>query len=214
MALGFEKFIQEESWEVDPRNLQVGPSLLGTDQIVATLNDKWFAKIVLIAGVESLSAFRAWKTSRRGRLIVDQIGPKRELAGSADGKTLGFEVLHSDGTPHDDGVGYAQGYTVAAAVAVRATTMIVDDINGTGNFDAGRFFGVAGKLYQITSLNAPVGTQVNFNFWPPLRTAMVEEDGFDFPPRTDMRLATDADAPINDRIGEMFDVTINLVEVP
>ena len=92
--------------------------------------------------------------------------------------------------------------------------MTVEDPGGTGNFNAGRFFGVAGRLYQITSLNAPVGTDINFNFWPPMRTAAAQDAGFDFPPRTDMRLASDISAPITDNATGAIDVTIDLVEVP
>ncbi len=214
MALGFKNFIQEETWDVDPHNLQVGPSLLGSDQIVATLNDKWSAKIVLIAGFESLSAFRAWKTSRRGRLIVDQMGPKRELAGSADGQTFGATVLHSDDTPHDDGTGYAQGYEVTSAAAARVIRMAVTAPGVTDQFAVGRFFGIGGSLYQITALGGTSSTEAMVYFWPPLRAAVVAGDSFDWPPRTNMQLISDTDAPITDRIGERFDVTISLAEVP
>ncbi len=214
MSFGFTHFVREESWEVEPHNMAVGPSLLGTEQIVATLADKWSARIKVRINRDTVSAFRAWKTQRRGRLIFDQIGPVRELAGSADGTALGITVLHSDGTAHDDATGYGQGFTIAAPVAQRATTLTVEDPGATGNFDAGRFFGVAGRLYQITSLNAPVGTDVNFNFWPPMRTATAQDDGFDFPPQTNMRLAADDSASVTDDTTGTIDVTIDLVEVP
>ncbi len=214
MSFGFTHFVREEAWEIEPHNVAVGLSLLGTEQIVATLADKWTARLKVRINRDAVSAFRAWKTSRRGRLVVDQIGPVRELAGSTDGETLGTTVLHSDGTAHDDGTGYTQGFTIAAPVALLATTMTVEDPGATGSFDAGRFFGVAGRLYQITSLNAPVGTDVNFNFWPPMRTAAAQDDGFDFPPRTDMRLAEDSIAPVTDDVSGVIDVTIDLVEVP
>ncbi len=213
MALKFEKFIQSETWEIDPHNLAVGPSLLGTDQIVATLADKWTAKIVLLAGLPSLSAFRGWKTSRRGRLIVDQMGPKRELAGSADGRAFGATVLNDDGTANDDGTGYAQGYEATGAAVLRATRITITAPGVTDQFAVGRFFGIGGRLYQITALGGTSATEATIDFWPPLRAAVAAGESFDWLPRTDMRLAADTDAPITDRVGEIFDVTLNLVEV-
>lgn len=214
MALGFEQLIQEDTWEINPHNVEAGQSLLGTSQIVATLADKWTAKIVLIASMESLSAFRGWKTSRRGRLIVDQMGPTRELAGSSDGRTFGVIVLHSDGTAHDDGAGYGQGYLVTSAVVLRATRMAITAPGVTDQFAVGRFFGMGGRLYQITALGGTSAIEAMIDFWPPLRAAVAASESFDWPPRTDMQLASDTDAHITDRIGPMFDVTINLVEVP
>lgn len=214
MALNFTKYVIAETWDVNPQNVQVGPSLLGTEQVIATLADKWIASLKVRVSTVDVSALRAWRTARRGRLITDQIGPERELAGSADGVTLGITVLHSDSTAHDDGTGYTQGYTIAAAVALRATTMTVEDPDGSGNFNAGRFFGVAERLYQITSLNAPVGTDVNFNFWPPMRVATAQDDGFDWPPRTDMRLAADDTGMVEDNAEGIIDVTFDFVEVP
>ncbi len=214
MALNFTNYVIAETWDINPQNVQIGPSLLGTEQVIATLADKWAASIKVRINSADVSALRAWRTARRGRLIPDQIGPQRELAGSSDGVTLGITVLHSDGTAHSDGTGYTQGFTIAAAVALRATTMTVEDPSAAGNFNAGRFFGVDGRLYQITSLNAPVGTDVNFNFWPPMRTATAQDDGFDFPPRTDMRLAADDTAMVEDNARGVIDVTLDLVEVP
>jgi hypothetical protein len=214
MALEFEQFIQSETWEIDPGNLQVGPSQKNTDQIVATLTDRWTARIVLLAGLPSLSAFRAWKTSRRGRLIVDQMGPKRELAGSADGRTFGATVLHDDGTPHDDGTGYAQGYVATTGAAAGATRLAITALGVTDQFAIGRFFGIGGRLYQITAPGGTSSTEALVDFWPPLHAVVAAGESFDWLPRTSMRLAADDAAPINDRVGERFDVTIDLVEVP
>lgn len=213
MPFNFPNSRISETWEVAAHNLAVGPSLLGTEQVVATLADKWTAILKLRLPQSGISALRAWKTSRRGRLVVDQIGPTRELAGSSDGRIFGATVLHSDGTAHDDGTGYAQGYSVAAAAALRATRMSITALGATDQFAVGRFFGIAARLYQITALGGSSATEVMVDFWPPLRAAVAAGDSFDWPPQTSMRLATDDSGAVGDNAASAIDVTLNLVEV-
>ncbi len=212
MALNFLNRRLAETWEIAPHNMALGPSLLGTDQVVATLADKWTARLTVRVKHGGISALRAWKTSRRGRLITDQIGPRRVLAGSADGRIFGATVLHSDGTPHDDSTGYAQGYSVTSAAALRATRMAITAPGVTDQFDVGRFFGIGGRLYQITALGGTSATEAMVDFWPPLRAAVAAGDSFDWPPRTTMGLVSDDSGEVGDEAGPI-DVTFNLVEV-
>ncbi len=213
MAFGFLNFIRSESWEIDPHNMELGQSFLGTQQIVATLADQWTAKIHVTIKTAELSALRAWRTKRRGRLVVDPIGPTREWAGSADGTIFGTEVLHSDGTAHSDGAGYSQGYLAFAAIVVRSTRMTVTALGVTDEFNAGRFFAIGGRLYEITSLGGIAGDEVTFDFWPPLRAAVSADDVFDWPPRTSMRLTADDDGTITDTPTGTIDISFSLEEV-
>ncbi len=213
MSFGFVNYIKDESWEIDPHNMELGKSILGTQQVVATLADAWAAKVHVTIKIAELSVLRAWRTLRRGRLVVDLIGPTREWAGTSDGVTFGATVLHSDGTAHSDGAGYSQGYVTFAAAAIRATRMTVTALSVTAEFTAGRFFAIGGRLYQITSLGGISGNEVTFDFWPPLRAAVTAGDVFAWPPRTSMRLAADADGAITDNATGAIDATFSLEEV-
>jgi hypothetical protein len=213
MAMNFEHVVVAERWEVNPHNMEVGRSQLGTHQIVATLADKWTAQIRIKTVPQDISDLRGWRTTRRGRFTTDPFGPTRFLAGSADGHSFGQSVPHDDGAFHDDGTGYGQGYEVAIAAAVRATQMTVNAIDLIGLFGPGRFFGIGGRLYQITALDGESSTQVRFNFWPPLRAAVAAGETFDWPPRTDMRLDADFSGEIEDPETGAVTMTLTMQEV-
>ena len=213
MALNFPSRVVAETWEAAPMNLAVGPSLLGTEQIVATLADKWTARLKVRIKHGGISAFRAWRTTRRGRLIADPVGPMRVRAGSANGSSFGAVVLHSDGTAHSDGAGYSQGYTAAAAAAAGATRLTVTAVGAAAQFDAGRFFGIGARLYQITGLIGASSSEARFDFWPPLRAAVAAGAGFDWPPQTSMRLDSDDAGDVGDNATGAIDVTLDLIEV-
>lgn len=213
MAFNFNAVVGPEAWVIDSFNLDLGVSLLGTSQVVTTLSDKWRARITIGVGMLDISVLRAWKTVRRGRLIVDQIGPFREFAGSANGVNFGAVVMHDDGTPHDDGTGYSQGYLVTTAALIRATRLTVTAPGVIVYFTIGRFFGLGGRLYQITEIIGSGSTMVTFDFWPPLRAAVASNTEFDWPPQTLMKLVGDDEGEVEDVAVNVIRTTINLIEV-
>jgi len=207
MAMQFTTYVREEEWFAAPHNLQVGASIGGVSQDVATGQDRWRAIIEMRVPATARGKLRAWMTRRRGRLISDDMGPVRDLAGAPSGS-----VAFSDGAFFNDGAGFATGATVGATLEYRGTTLQVDDPNSATSWAEGAFFGLYGRLYQITNVRSVNGSTVLVDFWPRARHGGSIAATVDYPPRAPMRLASNDPQAIRDEVRGAIDLTLELEE--
>lgn len=203
-----------ERWDIDPGNIDLPAGAEGASQIVATMNDRWRARISFRVRFHEISAARAFFSKRRGRLVPIQIGPRREHGGVVTPGAVGALVPHSDTAPFGGGSLYSHGAQLATAVALRGFTADIVSPGGGTAWGAGRFFGLGGRLYQVTESELITTDTVRIEFWPPLRAAAAIGASLDWPPRAPMRLTEDNPDGITDSTQRDQRLTLNLEEAP
>lgn len=208
--------IEEDDWTIAPGNLAFPEAIDGSRVVIATMTDRWTARVVLKIRHRDVSAARAWQTRRRGRLLPDQVGPRREFAGAVkSGSTPGAAgATFDDDATFDDGGVFAEGGWIAGNIALRGTTATIVT-PGTGAYiREGRFFGIAGRLYQIIEVLASDEHSASVRFWPPARAGYGDGTPLDERPTAPMMLTDDDAGRLSDTVRRDNRMVLVLEEKP
>jgi len=135
------------------------------------------------------------------------MGPRREWCGVS-----GQGVTFSDGATFSDGSTFAAGGATAAAMSLRATSGVFSAPGAGGEWTEGRFFGLRGRLYQVTDVLYSGDHEAEVEFWPPLRAAAAAGEALDYPPASPMKLVENDAESVMDEPRGAVDLTLRLEE--
>jgi hypothetical protein len=227
--------IKIQTWpsELVPRDVEFTPfqptmdpgggTVGGVDQVVASLSQRWKAKLSdfpMSARDGKILLWRGMQFFAEGRANVFRVGPyDRYINPLMRFATPAGGVSHAGGAMHAGGAGYYQigAYSVALEGPTdKASQQIIMQFSRDDTPPkAGMFFELRTRLYGIAlgGVERLASGRYRIDFWPPLRHDIIGSDVPNFhAPRTYMRFAEDEAANLTVRMGQHANPSIDLIE--